>query len=152
MATGALSLRQSPRARALSLLWKSSRALTLGAVAFVVAEGALPVLVLVAMAHVVSAIPGAVELGISSDAGQTLLVDLALAGAIYGLSLMRGPAEDALTAAATARVDALMQRRLIEAVSAPIGIEHLEDREVSEQLDSARGELLGGQPAGSPAA
>ena len=152
VATSALSLRRSPRARALSLLWNSSRALTLGAVVFVVAEGTLPVLVLVAMARVVSAIPAAVELGISSDAGHTLLIDLALAGAIYALSLMRGPAEDALTAAATARVDALMQRRLIEAVSAPVGIEHLEDREVSEQLASARGELLGGQPAGAPIA
>lgn len=152
LAATTLSLRHSPRPRALLLLWNSSRSLTLGAVVFVVAEGVLPVLVLVAMARVVSAIPGAVEHGISSGAGQTLLIDLAVAGGIYGLSLMRGPAEDALTAAATARVDALMQRRLIEAVSAPVGIEHLEDREVLEQLASARGELLGGQPAGAPIA
>jgi hypothetical protein len=61
-------------------------------------------------------------------------------------------AEDALTAAATARVDALMQRRLVAAVCAPVGIEHLEDREVLDGLASARGELLGGQPAGAPLA
>ena len=146
------SLRRSPRVRALSLLWQASRSLTVGAVLFVVAEGALPILVLVAMARVVAAIPLAVESGLSSAAGHTLLVDLAEAGAIYGLSLMRGPAEDALTAVATARVDALMQRRLVQAVCAPVGIEHLEDREVVERLASVRGELLGGQPAGAPIA
>ncbi len=65
---------------------------------------------------------------------------------------MRGPVEDALTAAASARVDALMQRRLVAAVCAPVGIEHLEDHEVLDQLASARGELLGGQPSGAPMA
>ena len=65
---------------------------------------------------------------------------------------MRGPAEDALTAAATARVDALMQRRLVHAVCTPVGIEHLEDRRALDQLASAQGELIGGQPAGAPIA
>ncbi len=81
------------------------------------------------------------------------MIALAQAGAAYGVSLLRGPAEDALTAAATARVDALMQRMLVRAVCAPIGIAHLEDREVLNQLASACGELLGGgKPAGAPMA
>jgi ATP-binding cassette, subfamily B, bacterial len=142
----------SPRTRALLLLWRSSRPLSVAAVAFVIAEGALPVLVLVAMGRVTGAIPGAVEHGLSSPAGHRLLVDLAEAGAIYALSLLRGPVEDAITAVATARVDAVMQRRLVSAVCAPAGIEHLEDREVLGQLASARGELLGSQPAGAPVA
>jgi ATP-binding cassette subfamily B protein len=142
----------SPRVRALLLLWRSSRPLSVVAVVFVLAEGALPVLVLIAMGRVTGAIPGAVIFGLSSSWGHTLLVDLAEAGAIYALSLMRGPLEDALTAAATARVEAEMQRRLVRAVCAPVGIEHLEDREVLDQLSSARGEILGGQPAGAPMA
>jgi ATP-binding cassette, subfamily B, bacterial len=77
---------------------------------------------------------------------------LALAGGVYAVSLMRGPCEDALTAAAAARVDALMQRRLVRAVSAPAGIEHLEDEGVRERLASARGELLGATPEGAPMA
>ncbi len=145
-------LRSSSRARALILLWRSSRPLSLVAVVFVLAEGALPVLVLIAMGRVTGAIPGAVIFGVSSSHGHTLLVYLAEAGGIYALSLMRGPLEDALTAAATARVDAEMQRRLVHAVCAPVGIEHLEDREVLDRLSSARGELLGGQPAGAPMA
>jgi ATP-binding cassette subfamily B protein len=142
----------SPRVRALLLLWHASPGLSVGAVLFVIAEGALPVLVLIAMGRVTGALPGAVVFGLSSGYGSTLLVALALAGVAYGLSLMRGPAEDALTAAASARVDALMQRRLVTAVCAPTGIEHLEDQDVLEQLASARGELLGGQPSGAPMA
>ncbi len=133
-------------------MWQSAPLLALAAVVFIVAEGALPVLVLIAMGRVVAEIPFAVLNGLSSPAGHRLIVALVEAGAAYALSLLRGPAEDALTAAATARVDALMQRRLVRAVCAPIGIAHLEDREVMDQLASARGELLGGQPAGAPMA
>ncbi len=142
----------SPRVRALALLWQASPAMSLAAVAFVAAEGALPVLVLIAMGRVTGAIPGAVASGLSSPSGRRLLVSLAVAGVTYALSLMRGPVEDALTAAATARVDALMARRLVTAVCAPVGIEHLEDRRVLDQLASARGELMGGEPAGAPMA
>lgn len=145
-------VQRSPRLRALRLLWHASRPLSLAAVAFVIAEGALPVLVLVAMGRVVGAIPDAVSHGLSSPSGHHLLTLLAIAGAIYALSLVRGPMEDALTAAATARVDALMQRMLVSAVCAPTGIEHLEDPEVLSQLASARGELISGQPASAPMA
>jgi ATP-binding cassette, subfamily B, bacterial len=142
----------SPRVRALVLLWRSSRLLSAVAVLFIIAEGVLPVLVVVAMGKVTGAIPAAATFGLSSPEGTVLLVALAEAGVIYALSLMRGPLEDALTAAATARVDAEMQRRLVGAVCAPVGIEHLEDRGVLDRLASARGELLGGQPAGAPMA
>jgi ATP-binding cassette subfamily B protein len=137
----------------LLLLWRASPAHFIAAVAFILAEGALPVLVLVLMGRVVAAIPGAVLNGLSSPDGHHLITVLAEAGGTYTVSLLRGPAEDALTAAATARVDALMQRRLVRAVCAPIGIGHLEDHEVLAQLASARGELLSaGDPSGAPMA
>ena len=142
----------STRLRALVLLWQASRKLSVLAVVFVVAEGVLPVLVLVLMGRVTGAIPDAVTFGLSSPQGHRLIVALALAGCGYALSLMRGPFEDALTAAAAARVDGLMQRRLVQAVSAPTGIEHLEDQAVLDRLSSARGELLGGKPEGAPMA
>ena len=152
MASLGRRLRASTRLRALVLLWHASPTLSVLAVAFVVAEGVLPVLVLILMGRVTGAIPEAVTFGLSSPQGHRLIVALALAGAGYALSLMRGPFEDALTAAAAARVDVLMQRRLVEAVSAPAGIEHLEDEQVLERLSSARGELLGGKPEGAPMA
>jgi ATP-binding cassette, subfamily B, bacterial len=142
----------SSRARALLLLWRATPALTLAAVLFVLAEGALPILALIAMGRVVAAIPDAALNGLGSAGGHRLLVALVEAGVAYSLSLLRGPCEDALTAAGTARVDALMQRRLVAAVCAPVGIEHLEDQQVLNQLASVRGELLGGQPAGAPLA
>ena len=142
-------MRSARRIRALALLWRAGVGLSVLAVVFVLAEGALPVMVLIAMGRVTGAIPAAVINGVSSPDGHRLLISLAVAGAIYALSLMRGPLEDALTAAATARVDVLMQRRLVEAVSQPVGIEPLEDQDVLERLASARGELLGSQPAGA---
>ncbi len=145
-------VREATRLRALLLLWRASRGLSVLAVAFVLAEGALPVLVLVLMGRVTGAIPGAVEFGLGSPAGHRLVSALALAGGAYSLSLLRGPFEDALTAAAAARVETLMQRRLVDAVCAPAGIEHLEDQRVLEQLASARGELSGGRPEGAPMA
>jgi ATP-binding cassette, subfamily B, bacterial len=146
-------LKIAPRIRALQLLWRASPLHCVAAIVFIIAEGALPVLVLILMGRVVAAIPGAVIHGLSSPAGHHLIAKLAEAGGTYAASLLRGPAEDALTAAATARVDALMQRRLVRAVCAPVGITHLEDREVLNQLASARGELLSaGDPAGAPMA
>jgi ATP-binding cassette, subfamily B, bacterial len=144
--------RASTQLRALVMLWHASRTLSGLAIVFVVAEGVLPVLVLILMGRVTGAIPDAVTFGLSSPQGHQLIVTLALAGSTYALSLMRGPFEDALTASAAARVDVLMQGQLVQAVSAPAGIEHLEDGQVLEQLSSARGELLGGKPEGAPMA
>ena len=144
--------RASTRLRALVLLWHASRKLSALAVLFVIAEGVLPVLVLILMGHVTGAIPDAVTFGLSSPPGRRLIVALALAGCAYALSLMRGPFEDALTATTAARVDVLMQRRLVAAVCAPAGVEHLEDERVLERLSSARGELFAGRPEGAPMA
>jgi ATP-binding cassette, subfamily B, bacterial len=108
------------------------------------------VLVLVAMGRVTGDIPGAVEHGLSSADGHELIAALAVAGGIYGLSLMRGPLEDALTAAVSARVDVLMARRLVTSVSAPVGIEHLEDETLLDRLASAQGQLLSNQPSNAP--
>ncbi len=138
--------------RALALLWSAAPLHAVLAACFIVAEGALPVLVLIAMGRMTGAIPGAVTHGLASPAGDRLVGALAVAGGVYALSLLRGPVEDALTAAATARVDAAMQRRLVAAVTAPVGIGHLEDPETLDRLASARGELLGGRPASAPMA
>ena len=139
----------APRLRALALMWQASPALSGLAVAFVIAEGVLPVLVLVAMGRVTGDIPAAVLGGLSSPAGHTLVTALALAGGIYALSLMRGPLEDALTAAVTARVDARMRTSLVRAACGPVGIEPLEDQAVQDQLASAQGQLLNADPAGA---
>jgi ATP-binding cassette subfamily B protein len=142
--------RSSPRLRALQILWQASRPLTLAAIVFVIAEGVLPNLALIMVGRVTGFIPAAVTNGLSSRAGDRLLGALAVAGVAFAVSLLRGPAEDALTAATRARVSTVLQRRLIEAVSAPAGIGHLEDPTVLDQLSSAQGEAMSYQPADAP--
>jgi ATP-binding cassette, subfamily B, bacterial len=146
----AATITSSLRLRALRLMWQTSRTLALSAALFLVAEALLPNLVPIAMGRVTGYIPGAVDHGLSSAEGDALIVALAIAGAIYAVSLMRGPAEDALSALSKARVGVALQRRLVEAVCAPSGIGHLEDPDVLNRLSSAQGELLSYQPADAP--
>src|SRR5579875_2403258 len=148
--TALSSVWSAPRVRALGLMWRAAPGLSLVAVGFVLAEGALPVLVLIEMGRVTGAIPGAVIGGLGSGAGHALIGDLVLAGGVYALSLMRGPFEDGLSAAVGARVESLMQTMLTEAACAPVGIEPLEDQDVLERLASAQGQLLNARPADAP--
>jgi ATP-binding cassette, subfamily B, bacterial len=117
------------------------------AVVFMVAEALLPNLVLIALGRTVGGIPAAVTDGLGSPAGHRMLTRLGVAGGLYAVSLVRGPVEDALGAVVRARMTAVSQRRLIEAVSAPAGIAHLEDPAVLDRLAGAQGELTGQAPA-----
>jgi ATP-binding cassette, subfamily B, bacterial len=145
-------LAASRRLRVLRLFAGASPALLACAIAFVLAEGVLPILALVLIGRAVGLIPAAVVLGLGSSAGHRLVAALLLAGVVYALSLLRGPVEDLLTAAVTARMTGVLQTRLVQAVNRPTEIDHLEDPEVLERLASARGELSGVAPAGAPMA
>ncbi|MCO6003796.1 ABC transporter ATP-binding protein/permease [Actinoallomurus purpureus] len=142
-------LRASPRYRVLKALAAGSPGLLAGALVFMLAEGLIPNLVLITMGRTVGAIPAAVRSGLGSQDGDVLLTRLTVAGLLYALSLLRGPAEDVLTAMVQAKMAAVQQRRLIEAVCAPAGIAHLEDPAVLDRLASARGELSAYEPAGA---
>ncbi|HEY4097796.1 MAG TPA: hypothetical protein VGM33_19895, partial [Baekduia sp.] len=143
-------IRESAQWRALQLLVEASPRLAAAAVVFVLAEGALPNLVIVSMGHATGDIPGAVTGGLDSAAGHRLLTALAIAGAIYALSLLRGPVEDALGAAVRTRLSLVLQRRVVGAVCAPAGIAHLEDPATLDRLASATGELNNQQVADAP--
>jgi ATP-binding cassette subfamily B protein len=145
-----LSAGRSRRLRALRLLVEASPVLAVAAVVFVAAESLLPVVTLIAIGHVTGDIPAAIERGLGSPDGRRLDGALVVAGVVYSLYLVRGPAESMLTAAVRARLTALMQRRLVRAVSAPVGIGHLEDPEVLDRLARARGDLSSDQPADAP--
>lgn len=146
---GLEAVRGGPRYRVLRGLAVSSPWLMAAAVGFMVAEAVLPNLVLIAMGGTVGAIPGAVRAGFGSPAGGTLIGWLTVTGLLYALSLLRGPAEDVLSAVVQARMSMVQQRRLIAAVSAPAGIAHLEDPKVLDRLASAQGELTSYEPAGA---
>ncbi|PWI41916.1 ATP-binding cassette domain-containing protein [Streptomyces sp. ICBB 8177] len=132
------------------MLWSASRTLSLAALALLAADAVLPSLTLVAMGWATGRIPAAVTHGVASPAGHALLWSLTLAACCFALSMLRGPAQDVVSAAARARLTAALQERLVRAVSAPAGIAHLEDPEVLDRLASAQGEVVGQQPADAP--
>ena len=132
------------------MLVEVSKGLAAAAVVFVAAEALLPSVTLIAVGHATGEIPAAVHGGLGSAAGHRLEVALLVAGVVYALFLLRGPAESVLVAMVRARLLADMQRRLVAAMSAPVGISHLEDPEVLDRLASARGDLSTDQPADAP--
>jgi ATP-binding cassette subfamily B protein len=142
----------SPRLRVLRLLRETSPALLVMLGLFIVADGFLPIVALVALGRAVGHIPDAVKYGLGSASGQSLLIALAFGVAAYALSLVRYPAEDLLSAHASAVMSTGMQRRLARAVCAPVGVEHLEDSAVLDQLAAASGELSTSGPANAPMA
>jgi ATP-binding cassette, subfamily B, bacterial len=142
----------SPRLRVLRLMWETSPALLVTMGLFVVADGLLPILALVALGRAVGHIPAAVTDGLGSAAGHSLLITLAIGTVAYALSLLRSPTEDLISAHTSAVMSTGMQRRLAQAVCAPVGVEHLEDSAVLDQLSSASGELSTSGPADAPMA
>jgi ATP-binding cassette subfamily B protein len=140
----------SPRLRVVRLLWELSPAAAIMLGLFVIADGVLPNLALIALGRATGRIPVAVEHGLGSPAGQSLLIALAIGAGAYGLSLVRTPVGDLLNAHCSALMTAGMQRRLARAVCTPAGIEHLEDPEVLDSLSAATGELSSTQPADAP--
>ncbi|MFB9838928.1 ABC transporter ATP-binding protein [Actinoallomurus acaciae] len=142
-------MRSSTRARVLRDFASTAPGLFAAALVFMVVEALLPNVVLIAMGRTVGGIPAAVEGGLGSPAGHRMLLRLGAAGGLYAASLLRGPVEDALSAVVRARMTIVTQRRLIEAVSAPAGIDHLEDPAVLDRLSSAQGELMSQDPAGA---
>lgn len=132
------------------MLASAGPALTAAALLHTLLDGLLPNLTLIAMGAVTGAIPAAVRSGLGAPAGHLLAVRLAVAGGCYAVSLLRGPVRDVLAAAVRARVGESAQRRLVQAVCRPPGVAHLEDPAVLDRLASARGELVGLQPAGAP--
>jgi ATP-binding cassette subfamily B protein len=145
-------LASSPRLRVLRLLRETSPLLTLEMGLFILADGFLPIVSLVALGRAVGRIPAAVTHGLGSGSGHSLLAALAVGTVAYALSLLRSPVEDLLSAHASAVMATGMQRRLAQAVCGPAGIEHLEDSTVLDQLASASGELSTSRPADAPMA
>jgi ATP-binding cassette, subfamily B, bacterial len=143
---------RSPRLRVLRLLWETSPGLSIMLGLFIVADGFLPILALVALGRAVGRIPAAVTHGLGSASGHSLLIGLAVGTAAYALSLLRSPTQDLLSAHTSAAMSTGMQRRLARAVCAPVGVEHLEDSAVLDQLAAASGELSTSGPADAPVA
>ena len=140
-----LSGRQSWR-----LLWESSRALSLGVLAWAAADAIDGPLVVAALGVVVGLIPNAVAHGMSSADGHRLVGALIIAALLYAASLVLDPIGGALSTVAHQRITDRLQARLLRAVTGPATIAHLEDQDTLNRLASAEGSLTGFFPGDAP--
>jgi hypothetical protein len=100
-------------------------------VGFVLVEGMLPPVALIAIGWATGHIPAAVRDGLGSPAGHALLGSLFVGAAAYGLSLLRGPLEDLLSAYCAAIMSVDLQRRLANVVHCQSGLSILSAKRCS---------------------
>jgi ATP-binding cassette, subfamily B, bacterial len=132
------------------LLWAASKPLSIGVLAWAALDAIDGPLVVGALGFVVGAIPNAVTGGMSSQAGRRLIAALVIAALLYTMSLILDPVGGALSTAARQRITGQTQARLIAAVTAPVGIAHLEDAGTLDRLARAEGSLTGFFPGDAP--
>lgn len=106
----------------------------------------------IALGLAVGQLPDVVRDGLSSSAGDRLMLLFFAAGVCYATALMVPPIEDALGTAIKARLSLSMQAELMQLLCAPAGIAHLEDPAVLDRLALARGTLVSHAPADAPVA
>jgi ATP-binding cassette, subfamily B, bacterial len=135
---------------AVRLLWETSRPLSFAVAAYALAASVVPNLVLIAAGHLVGTIPAAASSGLASPAGHRLMAALLFTGVLYAVALLLGPVQSAVSSVVKWRLVYRTEERLISAVSRPVGIAHLEDPRVLDDLALAQGQLTGQMPADAP--
>ena len=135
---------------AVRLMWETSHPLSFAVAGYAIAASIMPNLVLIAAGHLVGSIPAASAAGLDSAAGHRLISALAITGALYAAALVLGPVQSSLSSVVKWRLVYRTEDRLIAAVSGPVGIAHLEDPKVLDDLALAQGQLTGQMPADAP--
>jgi len=131
-------------------MWETSHPLSFAVAGYALAASIMPNLVLIAAGHLVGSIPAAAAAGLGSAAGHRLILALAITGALYAAALLLGPVQSSLSSVVKWRLVYRTEDRLIAAVSGPVGIAHLEDPKVLDDLALAQGQLTGQMPADAP--
>lgn len=144
------ALRSSGRLIAIRMLWDCGPGWAAMVAAATLADAALPNVIAIFFGRAVGEIPAAAHGGIHSSAGTTMLTSLGLGIFAYALTLMLGSFGDALNSVVAQRIGHNQQQRLMAAVSGPVGIAHLEDPRVLDDLEAARGTYLSYSPATAP--
>ena len=135
---------------AVRLMWETSHPLSFAVAGYAIAASIMPNLVLIAAGHLVGTIPAAARHGLGSAAGHRLVLALWLTGIAYAAALVLGPVQSALSSVVKWRLVYRTEDRLMAAVSGPVGIAHLEDPKVLDDLALAQGQLTGQMPADAP--
>ena len=117
---------------------------------WIVFNAIIPNAMRVATGVMVGQIPAAARDGLHSPAGHRLVTWFLIATGTFALSLVSGPVFDTLATAIKTRMTYAMQARLMDAVSGPTGIAHLEDPAVLDRLAMAQGSLTNFMPGDAP--
>ena len=143
-------VRASGRTRAAALLLRASPRSAIWLALWTIVTGLLPVITIVTMGVTVGRVPAAARDGLGSPAGHALIEALVATSAVFLFMLAIAPVKEFLSASLKVRLTYVMQQRLAAAVSAPTGIEHLEDPVVLDRLALAQGSLMSYYPADAP--
>ncbi len=120
--------------RGLGLTWKSSPLLASSLLALTVAQGAAPALVVAQTGRFLRVLPGAIDAGASSPAGQEVRTALLLiAGAVFATQVL-GPLQQAVLFGLQRRFEAYLARRLMTATVALPGLAWFEDPSFRDEL------------------
>lgn len=102
------------------------------------AAAAVPLGTAITIGAVVGRVDVVAREGLSSPSGRATVALVVLAGVLFFLQRASGALQSAVTTALGERVDALLQRELMEAVMAPRGIGHLEDPATADLTEVGR--------------
>jgi ATP-binding cassette subfamily B protein len=119
--------------RFFGVLWRAAPGLAAAWWALVVARGALPAALTLAVGAVVGAVQG----------GHGLVAPLAAAGLVFVAVSALGPVHDATGANLGARASSWLHDRLLAACVVPTGLAHLERPDLGDDLSTARDFDLG---------
>lgn len=122
----------------LRMLPSVSPVLTAAAALAVVVTAIVPAGFALATGAVVGSIPGAVRDGLGSPSGHRLTAALFAVAALFVLQQVAGPTVRAVSDALGRRASAVLRHRVMAATLAPVGIGHLEDLNVLDQIRAAQ--------------
>jgi ATP-binding cassette subfamily B protein len=114
--------------------------------------GVVPAAQAVAGGVLVSRVPGAVGHGFASPAGGGLASALTAVALLMVLERLVNPLVDWLRHLVSRAIDGRLRQQLLEALEAPVGISHLEDSGLQDQLGVVKGGLFGTAGSASVAA
>jgi ATP-binding cassette, subfamily B, bacterial len=144
------ALHSSGRLIAIRMLWACGAGWTALVGASTLLDAALPNVTAIFLGRAVGQIPATAHDGIHSAVGTSMLVSLGVGILLYALSLTLDPVGSALNSVVSQRIYQDQQQRLIAAVSGPVGIAHLEDPQMLDDLEAARGTYMSYSPTTAP--
>ena len=148
---GRLSSRVANSAR-LDLVRRSatvSPGLTALAGGLILISGLLPAAFSLATGVLAQRVPPAVGQGIGSPSGRGLVIALLVAAAVYVIIQIVGPVRATVSEVLLRRVDASLSLKLMQLVSTPRSIAHLEDAQVLDRIAQAQGAVNGATVGGT---